>query len=356
MIIVTGNVSDFNRLVVVGNRIEHIVAQWLPLKDQQQWVLGVVVAIKGSSYRKVGAMMLFGEMGQQWGLLSGGCLEADLLRHARMVMDSQAAKSVTYDMTDEDDIGWQLGIGCGGMVKVMLMPINASNNYLRLPELASTLNKGQRAFYWLNIDNICENQLITCADQVSELNANAANWLLLSGEASTPYVVEGDDNGLLLPLKPAPHMAIFGGGVDAIPLMTLAKNIGWRVTIVDSRPAYGHPNHFHQADEIIKLTASELASHRILSSIDAAVIMHHNLNLDADVLTAVQRSSAQYIALLGPKHRRDKIVSMMTIKALSKPLSSPAGFDLGGDIPEAIALSILAECHAVLEGKHKLSK
>ena len=86
----------------------------------EDWVLGTVFKTEGSSYRKPGAMTLISAEGAQLGLLSGGCLEADIRLNARKVMSSGLPLTIRYDGDDEDDLSYRLGIGCGGVVYVLL--------------------------------------------------------------------------------------------------------------------------------------------------------------------------------------------------------------------------------------------
>ena len=119
----------------MGNRFSQLLKEWYEKRDSCQWVLGTVYKTQGPCYRKAGAMMLFSSDGPQFGLLSGGCLESDIQLHAKRVMQSGQAMTLCYDSTDEDDMSFQLGIGCGGVVYVLLQPILKHNNYLGLIEI-----------------------------------------------------------------------------------------------------------------------------------------------------------------------------------------------------------------------------
>ncbi|MFC6672816.1 XdhC family protein [Marinobacterium aestuariivivens] len=118
----------------MANQLTRLLLQWYPQRDALEWVLGTVYRTEGPSYRKAGAMMLFNSLGQAFGMLSGGCLESDIQRHARRVMQSGQALTLCYDGSDEDDLSFQLGIGCGGTVHILLQPIRADNDYLQ-PDL-----------------------------------------------------------------------------------------------------------------------------------------------------------------------------------------------------------------------------
>jgi len=90
-------------------------------------VLATVVSTAGSTYRKAGARMLIMADGSYLGLLSGGCLESDLMLHAQQVIDSGMARAVEYDMRGPDDILFGIGAGCEGAMRVLLEPANAGS-------------------------------------------------------------------------------------------------------------------------------------------------------------------------------------------------------------------------------------
>jgi len=130
----------------MDHQIEDLLEHWLPLADDA-WVLAVITQIQGSAYRKPGAMMLFHEFGQGVGMLSGGCLEADLRRHAQKAMQTKQVTCVTYDASDESDASYRLG--CGGIVDIMLIPLLKENHDLGLVELVQAFRHGRSGFYQL---------------------------------------------------------------------------------------------------------------------------------------------------------------------------------------------------------------
>ncbi|MGK0409098.1 MAG: xanthine dehydrogenase accessory factor, partial [Shewanella psychromarinicola] len=131
--------------------VQHLVDlldTWLP-SYQEDWVVAVLTQVQGSSYRKPGAIMLFHPMGKSLGMLSGGCLEADLRRHAQRAIQTQQVIQLTYDATDESDTSYQLG--CGGIVNIMMVSLNKSNNYLGLVRVHDALMRGDAGEYQLDI-------------------------------------------------------------------------------------------------------------------------------------------------------------------------------------------------------------
>ena len=115
----------------MNHHIYHVLSDWFPQRDAGNWLLATIINTEGSSYRKAGAMMLFSEFGSQLGVVSGGCLESDLLHQSRRCWETGNSRIVTYDMQEEGDVAWRLGIGCGGEVTLLLQPVSAQNNWMR---------------------------------------------------------------------------------------------------------------------------------------------------------------------------------------------------------------------------------
>ena len=151
-------------------------------------------------------------------------------------------------------------------------------------------------------------------------------------------------------IKPPIHLLVVGGGVDARPVVNLAVSLGWQVSLCDPRPANARRDHFMSATNILRCAPDKLPDHKLFDSFDAAIVMTHNMQMDADALASLQKSSVKYLALLGPTSRKQQVMAMAELdqQNISTPIAGPAGLCLGGEIPEEIALSILAECLAVL--------
>jgi xanthine dehydrogenase accessory factor len=327
----------------MANDLPHLLQQWYPQRDSADWVLGTVYQTEGPCYRKPGASMLFNSLGQQFGLLSGGCLESDIHRHARQVMHSHRAVTLCYDGSDEDDLSYQLGIGCGGTVHILLQPVLARHQYLQLDALHRALNSRTGGHYYQRIP-----------DGTGEVQSRFLPAQPVADNGSSPasrLITEGDQQWLATRIRPAPHLLVAGGGLDARPLVSMAHQLGWEVSLWDPRPANARREHFTTASGVLKGPATGLADYARTRRIDAAVLMTHNISLDAAALQALNAVSLRYCALLGPHHRRNQVLQQagLTQADLQIPLAGPAGLDLGAELPEGIALAILAECHAALK-------
>jgi xanthine dehydrogenase accessory factor len=324
----------------MNNHLTELLNYWHPRRDEHLWVLATVYKTVGPCYRRAGAMMLFNDLGQHYGLLSGGCLEADIQRLAARVMHSKRSLTVSYDGSDEDDITFQMGIGCGGTVHIVLQPILAELNYLNLVEAYEHLSSGGTGLY---------SQLIATDGALqSDWDADGC----VAQKSSSELIEKGSQTWLLTVLSPPPHLLVIGAGVDAQPVVQLAKTLGWTVTLWDSRPANGRREYFMSADQILRQPLNRLMQHKSAAHWNAAVVMAHNLQMDADAIRTLQGSAIEYLALLGPVSRKQQVLALAGLdeKQLCIPLAGPAGLNLGAELPEGIALSILAECHAVLQG------
>ena len=325
----------------MANHLLDLLRHWHAGRDAGGWVLGTVYATEGPSYRKAGAMMLFNDLGQQFGLLSGGCLEADIHRHARRALASEQALLLAYDGSDEDDLSFQLGIGCGGLVRILLQPVTAASDWLDLPALLAALEQRRGGHYRQRIlGNAPPRARFVPGLQAGVLSPRGA------------LTEDGEGTWLDTPVGRPLHLLVVGGGSDARPLVALASGLGWEVTLCDPRPANARWEYFPAAASILRCDPGELPAEALFPHVDAAVVMTHNLGLDARAMAALQGSSARYLALIGPARRRREVLELAGLpeQGLSIAVHGPAGLDLGAELPEGVALSILAECHGVVTG------
>lgn len=322
----------------MANQLSYLLEHWYSQREKCDWVLGTVYKTEGASYRKAGAMMLFNSIGQQFGILSGGCLESDIHIHARQVMESGHAQTLCYDGSDEDDLSFQLGIGCGGTVYIMLQKIHADSEFLHLDKIYHALQKRESCYYYQHIPT-------ALGETFSRFSTVTEPPVQLG------LIEEQESQCLVTKIDPEPHLLVVGGGIDARPLVSMAHELGWYVSVWDSRPANARHEFFMNANQILNHPVDTLQHYVMDKKVNAAVLMTHNIFLDAQALQQLYQAPLQYLALLGPVKRRDKVIAeaQLDLNNFTLPLAAPAGLDLGGELPESIALSILAECHACLK-------
>ena len=346
----------------ISNHLSHLLAKWYPNRDNCDWVLATIYDTNGPCYRKSGAMMLFSSQGDQLGMLSGGCLESDMGTNARKVMQTSQSILLCYDGSDEDDVSFHLGIGCGGTVYIMLQLINAQNDYLSLTQVHNALKHRISGYYYQRIidQKIDKNNTLAQAyfeaEKISDIAETAT--IVQHPQNSTNH---SNHDWLASPIVPEPHLLIVGGGIDARPLVNMAQQLGWQVSMWDPRPANARKEYFSHVDHIIKGDAGGLTNFALQKDVNAAVLMSHNVLIDAQALQALSTTKLQYLALLGPKNRRQQVITQAKIqaqiedKSLPFIFAGPSGLNIGGTLPESIALSILSECHACLYSKNAQS-
>ncbi|MCW8125679.1 XdhC family protein [Microbulbifer halophilus] len=327
----------------MANQLHTLLDLWHEQKNARNWVLGTIYKTIGPCYRKAGAIMLFDDMGRHYGLLSGGCLEADIQRHAQRVMNSGEPKTLCYDGSDEDDFAFQLGIGCGGTVHILLQPLNADNDFLQLEQLRAQLRDRRHCHYLQKIP--------AAGESAAEISTAEAP----DRPARAQLIERTDGQWLQTPIAPVPHILLMGAGADAQPMAQLFRTQGWQVSLCDPRPANGRAAYFPDCTGY-RCHPDDLSTQLDLRQVDAAVVMNHNLELDAAALRALYLQPLEYLGLLGPVSRRDRVLEQagLTLEqlnaSLATPLRAPVGLNLGGEVPESIALSTCAELHAALHG------
>jgi len=332
----------------VSNQLSQLLQQWYPRRDSTEWLLGTVSKTEGPCYRKAGAMMLFDGLGQQFGLLSGGCLESDIQTHARKVMQTGQSTVLCYDGSDEDDVSFQLGIGCGGTVHILLQLVNRDNGYHCLDRVLQSLADRNSGVYRQFLPSVGSDTGGLVDDGSSQASSIFEQC---DGGEKTQLKSENGISCFTIVVNPEPHLLVVGGGVDARPVVSIAKELGWAISLCDPRPANARVDVFGQAPTIIRELDETLAGYCVKQKVDAVIVMTHNVEMDATAIGILhQVPGVKYMALLGPATRKAKVLDVANVKEqdMVVSLSGPAGFDIGGDLPESIALSMLAECHETL--------
>ena len=294
--------------------------------------LATLVQVEGSSYRRPGARLLLTADGTRTGAISGGCLEEDLAGYARAVLAGGKPVLVTYDTTAENDLVWGVGLGCHGVVRVLVEKLPPA------PHWAATCaeNFRQRKPTSLAVIWQAADQALLGTRVVNNLPPTPTMDLAIFRET----------------VQPPPSLLICGAGDDVQPLVRLAKELGWQVAVADPRADFASSKRFPEADEIVVVRPEDLASRSPVEAHTLAVVMTHHYRHDLPFLRALLPRPLAYLGLLGPKKRAEKILDDLgATPAQRARLHAPVGLDLGGDAPEAVALAILAEMQATLAGR-----
>lgn len=342
-------------------------------KQQEKTALATVVHVDGSSYRRPGARMLITENGKLTGAISGGCLEGDALRKALLVMMEQKARLVTYDTTDEDDATLGLGLGCNGIIQVLIEPIDPSNpgNPIQLLKKV-TAKRGKAVLVTLfaladkkaiqpgtcllvtedgtphGTAPVWTEELIYDAKEVLNTGQPIFKNYSTSNQSLTAFVEY---------LKPTVHLVIVGAGNDVIPLVQLATILGWQVTITEERPFYRRQEKYFPSCQVLTIKPENILQHIPIDDGTVFILMTHNYNYDKAILRVLINQPLNYIGMLGPKKKLVRMLDELHDEGIvlsqqkRSVIHSPVGLDIGAETPEEIALSIVAEIKAVMAGR-----
>ena len=323
-------------------------------------VLALVIEAAGSTYAKPGAMMLIGKEGIYQGLLSGGCLEGDLMSRAEPVFTTGENVSVVYDMRDqEEDQLWGLGLGCGGMMVIRLLALDPANDYFPLGAIDRAIEQQADGRFAVLVNANTTTGIVTTRQGSSVCNLSREEQTKvqkLLDDAKAPHIADSPLGELFVAPIPTPiRLLILGAGPDALPLVELAQAQGWQVQVADHRPAYEAQFSAAGGPAIKIVDPNRLRTEFDLDDFDAAVVMSHHLNTDRLYLQALAGSQIPYVGSLGPPDRRKQLLDDLkadlgNVSQLTSRLYAPIGLDIGARGPEGIALSICAEIHGVLCG------
>ena len=329
-------------------------------------VLASVYETEGSTYSKAGAQMLINGDGDFQGMLSGGCLEGDLAERARAVLQSGTPQSVTYDLGQNDEELWGLGVGCDGVMRIFLQPVTPGNQYQPFATMCKAYEGLTEQVAATVLESavaglVAGSALVTVDGDVAfsdigetyaqQIQAEAGAALLQRQSRTTIIATEaGEVKVLFSMLRPPPRILVLGAGLDAVPVVRLASELGWRVTVQDHRPAYVAAGDFSAAEKVHCVPVAEAATTIDLHQFAATIVMSHHLASDRRYLRQLAATDIGYIGLLGPRDRRRRLLEELgeVAEALLPRLHGPAGLDIGGRGPASIALSMVAEIHQEL--------
>ena len=310
-----------------------------------------LVRVQGSSYRTAGARLLIGSGGGYAGTVSGGCLEAEVVkRSVWRVGEGAVVDRYSTEFDDTADVPY--GLGCGGVLDLLLEPVDTPEFGALFSALERSLAGEERTVTtWLPQPGLGLRRAVWTASGAVVFQSPGLD------EDDLAAAHSGEDAGIFFERLPTPQrLVVFGAGEDAEPLVSMAALLGWSVTVADSRAHLARADRFPGAEQVIVATSARAAA---IAPEDAVVLMTHSYEGDRALLAELlgMPKGPRYLGLLGARHRSALVVSEaaaaagQSVAAACERLYAPVGLDLGGDGAEAIALATVAEIQASLEGK-----
>jgi len=336
--------------------IGHIVDRVLDLgRHGRSAALAVVTAIDGSAYRRPGAKLLIDDHGGVLGGVSGGCLEEDVRQVGLAVIQSGQTRTLSYDTSADDTTVFGFGLGCGGRIEVLVMPLApvfATGFFTQLKgelqkdaslALSICLEEGGRGGALLSGANGRIGG--TLGDPALDVAATVAARALLDAQRPQRQTI-GARQIFTEVLRPPPKLLVCGAGDDARPLVELAASVGFRVFVADHRGGLLTAERFPAAHKLLKLRPQHPSADLPSDRSTYAVVKTHAFQHDRAWVERLLAGEAPYIGVLGPRARVQKILAELGAQGEGR-IFGPVGLDLGADGAEQVALSVVAEALAL---------
>lgn len=323
--------------------------------------LATVVKVYGSAPRGLGAKMAINQMGVMAGSVSGGCVEGAVVAESLQVLKSKKPVLITYGVSDEQ--AFSVGLACGGIIEVFIEPLTRELfQQFKLNLLAERLFA--RAVV-ISGDNVGKWEMVSTSDDIADKslfmpvggNIKAHIKDAMSKQLSTRFTMEKEGNEqevFLDVLAPREILYIVGAVHIAIPLVNLAKILGFYTVVIDPRKAFSNLERFPNADELIIEWPDEYLSKVNLNEGSYVAVISHDEKLDVPALAVACTSQAHYIGSLGSKKTFMKNKQGLLDRGVSptavERIHNPIGLSIAARGPEEIALAIITQVVAVKNG------
>lgn len=339
------------------------------LDSRERVAMATLVATRGTTPKKEGAKMWVGEGGRILGSVTiGGCVDARVIEEAEEILAAGSAKRIAMSLSDEE--AWDFGMSCAGTVEVLIEPVALGEPsdpvvqaYARVRESVAA---GRHAIVVSRLDSdsarlvIVERQGRSGTLGSTDLDAAAvaaAEGVIARGSSRTIELQLGESTiELFFELHgPTARLLVFGATTVAIPLVELARTLGFRTVVVDARPRFASAERFPNAGEIRIGNPAEIAMELPLGPTTCVVLLAHDYKYDVPILREVLQHDVAYLGLLGSRGRGRAILDFLREEGVPEEqlqrIHVPVGLDIGAQSAPEIALSILAEAVAVRSGR-----
>lgn len=345
-------------------------------RHERRVAMATLVATRGTTPRREGAKMWVGEGGRILGSVTiGGCVDARVLQEADDVLRDGAPRLLTMSLGDAD--AWEIGLTCGGTVELLIEPVEldgvqhpvtaaydvvraeaaAGRSSVLVAPLGERGGSGPRASARLVV---CEDGRTsgTLGSQALDRAALERGLDVVRRATSRTEMVEAGGEGARLFFElhgPATTLLVFGAGQVAIPIVRIAKVMGWHTVVVDGRERFATRERFPDADEIRIGILAEIAAELKYDASTFVILVAHDYKFEVPVLRVVLEREPAYIGLLGNSSRGAAVLRFLADEGASEEqiarVHVPIGLDIGARTPSEIALSVVAEALAVRNGR-----
>jgi xanthine dehydrogenase accessory factor len=336
-------------------------------RAEKRVAMATLVATRGTSPKREGAKMWVGEEGRILGSVTiGGCVDARVIAESEQALSSFKSRLVEMKLGDED--AWEIGFSCAGDLDVFIEPVDLrrSDNVFELYRaIRNAIDQGKSAVLATSLNDSSQKLLLIEGGETSgslgtpELDRDAQTFapeLMRKGLSTTRSL--GSLPVFFETHGPPPTLIVFGASHVAMPLVSLAHDLGLKTVVVDGRPRFATPERFPDVDKLLIGIPSEIADTLTYTSSTFVVLTAHDYKYDLPVLKIVLPARPRYVGLLGSKRRGAAIKEFLRDGGMDEELLDqlhvPTGLHIGAQTAAEIALSILAEAVAIKSGINQL--
>ncbi len=317
--------------------------------------LATVVETWGSAPRRVGAKMAVTEDMAMVGSVSGGCVETAVVQEALDSLENGRPRLLNFGVSD--DTAWDVGLTCGGKISVFVEPLDAdwwqiiSEAILQDQYIVSGIvlegdNAGQKLTTTADFSITYQ----TVSDETAQKIAHASAEVQQSSRHELAEL-----NVMVDVHQPRPHLILIGGVHVAMPLQSFARQLGFRVSIIDPRQVFATEERFPNVDAILHSYPDKALPQLGLDRGSYLAVLTHDPKIDDPALITALPSAAPYIGVLSSSRTHEKRLGRLrdagVDESLFSRINTPIGLDIGAQTPEEIALSIMSEVISVRNGK-----
>ena len=294
-----------------------------------------VVETWGSAPQPIGSQLLIDEQGHFVGSVSGGCVEGAVVGEADEVLVTGKPVLLTFSVSDQ--MAWDVGLSCGGEIKVFIESFDDDKAVLlkqvikyqrgRVPcVLVSDLSTGTQ-------------RLVSGQDYYGDALALELGVVFATGKSA---IVESDTQWFVhlydIPLK----LIIVGAVHIAQHLVPIAKMVGFEVAVIDPRQSFASAERFGDVTLVAKWP-DEALDEFDLDSRTALVVLSHDPKIDDPALRIGLASDCFYIGALGSRKTHGKRLERLNDVEGLERIDGPIGLDIGAKGAAEIAFSIVGK-------------
>jgi xanthine dehydrogenase accessory factor len=260
-----------------------------------------------------------------------------------------------------DDTAWEVGLACGGKISVFVEPLDSlwwksATDSLRENRVFATITvlDGPSAGQKMLVDS--EAGIGYTSENLEPDYYSAflqtAQDAIAAGKTTRTRIADLDV--LIEVFNPRPQLIIIGGAHVALALNVFARQLGFRVVLIDPRKAFATAERFPDVELISHRYPDKILPELGLNAETYIAILTHDPKIDDPALRTALSSPAPYIGILSSKRTHEKRLERLIAAGLDAQLltriRTPIGLDIGAKTPEEVALCIMAEIVAVRNG------